>query len=122
MKGRTIVDATIIDAPGSTKNTEKKLPANVHDVTVAQDLIREDDEVVYGDSGYLGIEKREKVASDEHLSSINYRINLRPGKFLKVSDNAIYWKHHIEKRKSSVRCKVEHIFRVIKCQFGYLKV
>ena len=39
-------------------------PANTHDITVAAELIREDDEVVYGDSGYLGIEKREEVASD----------------------------------------------------------
>ena len=116
MKGGTIVDATIIDAPSSTKNAEKKrdpemhstkkgnqwrfgmkchvgvdagtgyvhtievTPANVHDVTVCSELLREDDEVVYGDSGYLGIEKRPEVANDEHLSSIDYRINLRPGR------------------------------------------
>ena len=27
-----------------------------------------------------------------------------------------------EKRKASVRAKVEHLFRVIKCQFGCVKV
>ena len=158
MKGGTIVDATIIDAPSSTKNEEKNrdpemhstkkgnqwrfgmkchvgvdagtgyvhtmevTSANVHDVTVTSKLIREDDEVVYGDSGYLGIEKREEVAQDEHLSSVDYRINLRPGRFPKVRDNAIDWTRQIEKRKSSVRSKVEHIFRIIKCQFGYRKV
>ncbi len=158
MRDGTIVDATIIDAPSSTKNAEKKrdpemhstkkgnqwrfglkchagvdagtgyvhtievTPANVHDVTVASKLVREDDEVVYGDSGYLGIEKREEVANDEHLSSIDYRINLRPGKFPKLSDKAIDWTRYIESRKSSVRSKVEHIFRIIKCQFGYRKV
>ena len=158
MKGGTIVDATIIDAPSSTKNAEKKrdpemhstkkgnqwrfgmkchvgvdagsglahtivtTPANIHDVTVSSELIREDDEVVYGDSAYLGVQKRPEVANDEHLSSIDYRINLRPGRFPKVSDNAIDWTRHIEKLKSSVRCKVEHIFRIIKCQFGYRKV
>jgi len=36
-----------------------------------------------------------------------------------VSDNAIDWERYIENRKSSVRCKVEHAFRIIKCQFGY---
>ena len=158
MRGGTIVDATIIDAPSSTKNAEKKrdpemhstkkgnqwrfglkchagvdagtgyvhtievTPANVHDVTVASKLVREDDAVVYGYSGYLGIEKREEVANDEHLSSIDYRINLRPGKFPKISDKAIDWTRYIESRKSSVRSKVEHIFRIIKCQFGYRKV
>ena len=158
MKGGTIVDATIIDAPSSTKNTEKKrdpemhsakkgnqwrfgmkchigvdagsglvhtvvtTSANVHDVTVASELIREDDEVVYGDSGYLGVQKRPEVANDEHLSTVDYRINLRPGRFPKVSDNAIDWTRYIEKQKFSVRCKVEHVFRIIKCQFGYRKV
>ena len=78
--------------------------------------------MVYGDSGYLGIEKREEVANNEHLSSIDYRISLRPGRFPQVSDSAIGWTRWIEKRKSSVRYKVEHIFRIIKCQFGYRKV
>lgn len=33
------------------------------------------------------------------------------------SDNANGWERYIENRKSSVRCKVEHAFRIIKCQF-----
>ena len=49
---------------------------------------------------------------DEHLSSIDYRINRRPGKLPHVSDNAIDWERYIENRKSSVRCKVEHAFRI----------
>ena len=157
MKGGTIVDATIIDAPSSTKNMEKKrdpemhsakkgnqwrfgmkchvgvdagtgyvhtlevTPANVHDVTVASKLLREDDEVVYGDSAYLGLQKRPEAAHDERLSRIDYRINLRPSSIPTVSDNAVDWTRWIEKRKSSVRCKVEHIFPIIKCQFGYRK-
>lgn len=157
LKGGTIVDATIINAPPSTKNAEKArdpemhqtkkgnewhfgmkchigvdafsglvhtikvTPANVHDVTVASELIREDDEVVYGDSGYLGIEKREEVTSDKHLSGIDYRINRRPGSLQKVSDRSIAWDRMIEHAKSSVRCKVEHPFRIIKCLFGYRK-
>ena len=157
MKGGTIVDATIIDAPSSTKNKDKArdpemhsakkgnqwrfgmkchigvdagsglvhtiatTSANVHDVTVAAELIREDDEVVYGDSGYLGLEKRSEVANDGHLSTIDYRINRRPSSLQKVSDCLINWDRVIEHMKSSVRCKVEHVFRIIKCQFGYRK-
>lgn len=157
MKGGTIVDATIINAPSSTKNADKArdpemhqtkkgnerkfgmkchigvdagsglvhtitvTAANEHDITQAAALIREDDEVVYGDSGYLGIQKRPEITSDAHLSSIDYRINRRPGKLPHVSDNAIDWERYIENRKSSVRCKVEHAFRIIKCQFGYKK-
>lgn len=157
MKGGTIVDTTIINAPSSTKNAEKKrdpemhqtkkgnewrfgmkchtgvdagsgfvhtmtiTAANEHDITQAANLIREDDEVVYGDSGYVGIEKRPEVTGNEHLSSIEYRINRRPSSLPKVSDNAIDWERYIESRKSSVRSKVEHAFRIIKCQFGYRK-
>lgn len=157
MKGGTIVDAPIINAPSSTKNVEKKrypemhqtkkgnewkfgmkchigvdagsgmvhtitvTAANEHDITQAAALIQEDDEVVYGDSGYLGIQKRPEETIDEHLSSIDYRITRRPSSFPKVSDNAIDWERYIENRKSSVHCKVEHAFRIIKCQFGFRK-
>ena len=158
MKGGTIVDATIINAPSSTKNAEgerdpemhqtKKgnewrfgmkchagvdagtgyvhtlafTAANAHDITVANKLIREDDEVVYGDSGYTGIQKRAEIKQDAHFSKIDYRIVRRPKSLPKVSDNAIDWERRIDNRKSSVRSKVEHIFRFIKCQFGYTKV
>lgn len=96
--------------------------ANIHDVTVASELIWEGDGVVYGGSEYLGIQKRPEMENDKHLSTIDYRINLRPGRFSKVSDNAFDCTRHIEKQKSSVRCKVEQVFRIIKCQFGYRKV
>ena len=110
-----------VDAGSGLVHTITVTAANEHDITQAAALIREDDEVVYGDSGYLGIQKRPEVTSDEHLASIDYRINRRPGSLPKVSDNAIDWERYIENRKSSVRCKVEHAFRVIKCQFGYKK-
>ena len=35
--------------------------------------------------------------------------------------NALRRYFGIENRKSSVRCKVEHAFRIIKCRFGYKK-
>ncbi len=77
--------------------------------------------MVYGDSSYLGIQKRTEVMNNEHLSRIEYRINRRPGKLPHVSDNAIDWERYLENRKFSVRCKVEHAFRIVKCQFGYKK-
>ena len=158
MHGGTIVDATIINAPSSTKNAEKKrdpemhqtkkgnewkfgvkcnvgvdagsglvhsitaTSANVHDINEAHKLIREDDEVVYGDSGYTGIEKCEEIKNDEHLANIEYRINRRPKSLPKVSDNAIDWERYIDYRKSAVRCKVEHAFKIIKDTFGFRKV
>lgn len=111
-----------VDAGSGFVHSMTVTSANKHDVTEASKLIRDDDEVVYGDSGYLGIEKREEIKSDDHLSRIEYRINRRPGRLPEVSDNAIDWERYIENRKSSVRCKVEHAFKIIKCEFGYRKV
>ena len=157
MKGGTIVDATIINAPSSTKNAEKKrdpemhqtrkgneyrfgmkchigvdagsglvhtitvTAANEHDITQTANLLREDDEVVYGDSGYLGVQKRPEIVNNEHFSKIDFRINRRPSSLQKVSDKSFDWDRYIEHRKSSVRSKVEHAFRIIKSQFGYRK-
>ena len=39
----------------------------------------------------------------------------------KFSDNSLDWDRMIEHAKSSVRCKVEHPFRTVKCLFGYRK-
>lgn len=158
MKGGTIVDATIINAPRSTKNQKKTrdpemhqtkkgnnwyfgmkchvgvdagtgyvhtitaTPANVHDITETHKLIREDDQVVYGDSGYIGVEKRDEIKNNENFSKIDFRITRRPKSIPKVSDNAINWEKHIEQRKSSVRSKVEHVFHFIKVRFGFSKV
>lgn len=157
MRGGSVVDSTLIEAPSSTKNKEGKrdpemhqakkgnqwhfgmkvhagvdagsgyvhtitgTPANTHDVVEAPKLIREDDEVVYGDAGYTGIEKREEVQEDEHLSKVDYRITRKPTGRSKAPKNE-YWAKLIEKRKSSVRSKVEHPFLIVKRQFGYGKV
>ncbi len=88
---------------------------------MAAKLLREDDEAVYGDSAYLGIQKRDEIRNDEHFSAIKYRINRRPGRLPRVSDNVIDWERYIENRKSFVRCKVEHPYRIIKNIFGFRK-
>ncbi len=41
--------------------------ANVHDITETHNLLREDDELVYGDSGYIGIEKRDLFSDSNDL-------------------------------------------------------
>lgn len=158
MHGGTIVDATIISAPSSTKNEEGKrdeemhqvkkgnqwyfgmkihvgvdagsgyvhtitaTSASEHDISQAANLIRPDDEVIYGDSGYSGLEKRDEIKADEHLASITYRTNRRPSSIkTPKSFRGIRWDEQIENRKSSTRCKVEHPFLIVKRQFGYCK-
>ena len=110
-----------VDAGSGLVHTMTVTAANEHDITQIANLLREDDGVVYGDSGYLGVQKRPEIASNEHFSKIDFRINRRPSTLPRVSDNAIDWERYIENRKSAVRCKVEHAFRIIKCQFGYRK-
>ncbi len=157
MQGGSVVDATIIAAPSSTKNKEKArdpemhstkkgnqyyfgmkchvgvdagsgyvhtvetTAANAHDITVTSKLIRPEDAVVYGDSGYIGIQKREEIISDPHLSEIDYRINRRYKSVQKMPDGWIDWEKNIEKSKSSVRSKVEHPFLIVKRTFGFAK-
>lgn len=110
-----------VDAGSGFVHTVERTSANVHDITVAARLLRKDDEVVYDDSAYLGIEKRDEICGDPHLSAIEYRINRRPGSLPKVSDNAIDWERVIENHKSAVRCKVEHPYRTVKNIFGFRK-
>ena len=110
---------TGVDAGSGFVHTAEAAAANVHDVTVAAKLLRGDDEVVYGDSAYLGLEKRDEIKNNPQLSTIEYRINRRPGRLPKV--NAIDWERYIENRKSAVRCKVEHPYRIVKNIFGFRK-
>ncbi len=94
----------------------------MHDITVAHQLLRPDDEVAYGDSAYLGIEKREEISESASLKNIDYRINRRPGKVYHMSEGVgKEWERKIEKQKSAARCKVEHPFRIVKGIFGYRK-
>ena len=92
--------------------------ANVHDIVQAHALIREDDHSVYGDSGYLGVEKRAEIREDPHRSSVDYRIAKRPSQNRTTKAYAgVNWDRKIEHEKSSIRCKVEHPFLIVKRLF-----
>ena len=89
-------------------------PANVHDVTKVDELRRPYDWEVIGDSGYLGMEKRE--SADPEL--VTYTASKRYSQRKKLSAERIA----DEKLLCSIRCKVEHAFHRIKDLFGYKKV
>ncbi len=80
-----------VDEGSGLVHTTTVTAANEYDITQAAKLIREDDEVMYGDAAYIGIENRPEVTSSEHLSSIDYRINRRLGRLSHISNNAIDW-------------------------------
>jgi IS5 family transposase len=158
LRGGSVVDATRIEAPSSTKNLDKArdpemsqtkkgnqyhfgmkahigvdagsgyihsvtaTAANVHDITEAHKLLRDDDRFCYGDSGYIGLMFRDEIINDPMKSVIDYRINVRPSNYRKLPDGyAKDFEKSLERRKSSVRAKVEYAFLLLKKQFGYKK-
>lgn len=109
------------DAFSGLVHSVKVTPANVADVAVAAELLRDDDRFMYGDNGYEGIAKRPEIAGSETLSKIDFRVNCRRRSLPRVSEKAIDWNRHIEFLKSSVRCKAEFPFRTVKRVFGFCK-
>ena len=155
LKAGTVVDATLIAAPSSTKNqsgerdpemhqakkgnqwhfgmkahigvdaesglvhTVKGTAANVNDVVEANALLHGEESDAFGDAGYQGAGKRPDANED-----VEWHVAMRPGKRraldkTKPMDALV---DEIERLKASVRAKVEHPFRVVKRQFGHVKV
>lgn len=154
MKEGTVVDATIISAPSSTKNEDNErdpemastkkgnnwyfgckahigvdkesglvhtvevTSANVHDSTPALKLLTGEEKEVYGDSGYLGMEKQEKASEN-----VKYEIVQRKSTTEKIENGLIRaLRKAKERQKCSIRAIVEHAFHILKCRFGYRKV
>jgi IS5 family transposase len=154
LKTGTVVDATLIAAPSSTKNsTGERDPeihqtkkgnqwhfgmkahigvdadsglvhsvigtaANVNDVTQGHGLLHGQESVVFADAGYQGAAKRAEA------TGVDWHVAMRPGKRRALDKNSPWGKllDQAEQLKASVRAKVEHPFRVVKCQFGFTKV
>ena len=156
LKSGTVVDATLIAAPSSTKNSSgerdpemhqtKKgnqwhfgmkahigvdadsglvhtvvgTAANVNDVTQAHALVHGAETDVFADAGYQGVGKRDETQE----INVNWHVAMRPGK-RKVLDKSTPMGailDQLEQAKARIRAKVEHPFRVIKRQFGHVKV
>ncbi|WP_230965752.1 IS5 family transposase, partial [Pseudomonas aeruginosa] len=94
--------------------------ANVADVTQVDKLLHGVESVVCADAGYTGVEKRSEHAGREVI----WQVAARRSTYRKLGKNSPLYKakRKIEKAKAQVRAKVEHPFRVIKRQFGYVKV
>lgn len=153
LKRGSIVDATIIAAPSSTKNAEgerdpemhqtKKgnqwhfgmkahigvdvdsglvhtvttTPANEPDVEEVEFLLHGKEQVVHADAGYAGAHTRVT------RRGLRWEIAAKRGKIKAMKDGPAKRNiERLERRKASVRAKVEHPFRVIKRQFGLMKV
>ena len=146
----TIVDATVVRAPVSTKNqkgerdpemgstkkgknwefgmkvhvgvdAKSKLvhsvvvtPANVHDSQVADQLVRGTEREVYGDRAYMGQEERIRRRAPRARSCIEKRA---------VRGRRLSEAQRRRNRKwAKIRCRVEHVFGVMKQVFRWGKV
>ena len=91
-----------VDAGSGLVHSVSVTAASVHDLDEITHLVRPDDEVVYADDGYQGVEKRPEVNRDAHLSQVTWRVAARKGvvKTMHPHEQAI------ESRKASVRAKV----------------
>jgi IS5 family transposase len=155
LKAGTVVDATLIAAPSSTKNKDKSrdpemhssqkgnqwyfgmkahigadaesglvhtvrgTSGNVHDVVEGNSLLHGNEVEAFGDAGYQGVDKRADAKK-----KVTWHIAMRPGKrkALDKNDPVDALTDRIEKAKAGIRAKVEHPFRVIKRQFGFMRV
>ena len=91
--------------------------ANVTDVEQTSKLIRDDDEIVYADAGYRGVDKRSEIRDDPHLSSVEFRVGISKGRLKGLPR----FDQGVESRKASIRAKVEHPFLILKRDFGFTK-
>ena len=155
LRSGTVVDATLISAPSSTKNasgerdpemhqskkgqqwffgmkahigvdadsglvhTVRGTSGNVNDVVEANSLLHGQETDVFADAGYQGAHKRPDAKAD-----VQWHVAMRPGlrKLLDKTDPMDALTDQVERIKASIRAKVEHPFRVIKRQFGHVKV
>jgi len=85
-------------------------------------LLSGKEETVYGDSGYLGAEKREEaILRNSNGKKVCYKINRRPSQTKNASTRSRVQIKRREREKSSIRAKVEHVFAVVKGRFRYRK-
>jgi IS5 family transposase len=152
VSGGTIVDATLIAAPPSTKNEEKArdpemhqvkkgnqwhfgmkvhvgadsqtglihsatvTAANVHDSQQVEHLLHGNETRFYGDSAYRGKAQRERLR--KLAPNAKDFTNRRAYRNAPLTDAD----KETNRRKSSIRAKVEHPFLVLKRLWGFAKV
>ena len=111
-----------VDRDSGLVHHVKTTSANEHDVTATSELMHGEEETLNGDSGYIGADKRpEAIRKNKQGKKIKYIINRKQSSINKLTKSGQYAAKKREHEKSSVRCKVEHVFAVVKRLFGYRK-
>jgi IS5 family transposase len=107
------------DAESGLVHSVRGTAANVHDVVEANALLHGTETDVFADAGYQGAQKRPDASPN-----VKWHVAMRPGKRAVLSRTRAIdiMMNQVERIKASIPAKVEHPFRVIKQQFGFVKV
>ena len=103
-----------VDARSGLVHRVRTTKTSTHDATLTRDLLRPDDRVVFGDRGYASDKRKRAARARGVLWAVKDK--RKPGRKLSASQEKR------NRRHGPARAKVEHVFRVIKRQFGYARV
>ncbi|WP_224770555.1 IS5 family transposase [Citrobacter freundii] len=117
--GVMMTQGTLVDAKSGLTHSLVTTAANEHDLNQPGNLLHGEEQFVSADAGYQGAPQREELAEVD----VDWLIAERPGKVrtLKQHPRKNKTAINIEYMKASIRAKVEHPFRIIKRQFGFVK-
>jgi IS5 family transposase len=109
-----------VDARTGLTHSLSTTAANVHDITETENLLHDDESFISADLGYRGAQKREELKSIK----ADWLIAEMPSKVRTLKKHPRKNKQPIQTEyiKASIQAKVEHSFKIIKCQFGFRKV
>ena len=105
-----------MDAASGLAHSLETTPANLSDVATAHALLHGGERQVWGDAGYQGVGKR----PENRRAPLDWQVAMKPGKRRRLDKDGA--EEAAEKRKASIRAKVEHPFLYVKRHFGYAKV
>lgn len=108
-----------VDARSGLTHSLVTTAANEHDLNQLSNLLHSDEKYVSADAGYQGAQQRKELAKVK----VDRLIAERPGKVKTLKEHPRKNKVaiNIEYINASIWTKVEHPFRIIKRQFGFVK-
>lgn len=100
------------DAASCCMQLAEMTPANVHDSVVTDAMLHGEEEVAFGDSAYASNEP--SLEADRAEGDVVWATPFKRRNRQALTDE----QRRINRLTSSLRSKVEHVFRVVKRQFG----
>ena len=97
-----------VDAETGPAHSLETTAANAADVSTAHAVLHGDEDTVWGDAGCQGVGKREENRDRD----VEWETAMKPGKRRQLDRSGP--EEAAEKRKASVRAKVEHPFLYLK--------